>query len=96
MSWRGSGRWAALLLAAIMVLSPVLAEARAGGSYRAGGGSSFSSMGSRGSQTYNYNGAAPVQRSVTPRSNPSEPYGTAPGFAGYGSRHPFLTGLTLR
>jgi hypothetical protein len=51
MSWRGSGRWAALLLAVIMVLSPVLAEARAGGGYRVGGGSSFSSMGSRGSQT---------------------------------------------
>jgi predicted lipid-binding transport protein (Tim44 family) len=93
MSWRGTGRWAALLLAAIMVLSPVLAEARAGGSYRAGGGSSFSSMGSRGSQTYNPNGAAPIQRSVTPQSGPSAPYGTAPGYAGFGARHPFLTGL---
>ena len=93
MSWRGSGRWAAFFLAAIMVLSPVLAEARAGGSYRVGGGSSYSSMGSRGSQTYNYNGAAPIQRSVTPQSSPSAPYGATPGYAGYGSRHPFLTGL---
>jgi predicted lipid-binding transport protein (Tim44 family) len=93
MSWRGSGRWAALFLAAIMVLSPVLAEARADGSYRAGGGSSYSSMGSRGSQTYNYNGAAPIQRSITPQASPSAPYGTAPGYANYGSRHPFLTGL---
>src|SRR6185437_9792967 len=97
MSWRGTGRWAALLLAAIMVLSPVLAEARAGGSYRAGGGSSFSSMGSRGSQTYNPNGAAPIQRSVTPQTGPSAPYGTAPGYSGYGGGygygHPFLTGL---
>src|SRR6185437_10957438 len=92
MSWRGSGRWAAVFLAVIMVLSPVLAEARAGGSYRAGGGSSFSSMGSRGSQTYNYNGGAPIQRSVTPQANPSAPYGT-PGYAGFGARHPFLTGL---
>jgi hypothetical protein len=93
MSWRGTGRWAALLLAAIMVLSPVLAEARAGGSYRAGGGSGFSSMGSRGSQTYNPSGAAPIQRSTTPQTGPSAPYGAAPGYAGFGSRHPFLTGL---
>jgi predicted lipid-binding transport protein (Tim44 family) len=93
MSWRGSGRLAALFLAAIIALSPVLADARAGGSYRAGGGSSFSSMGSRGSQTYNYNGAAPIQRSVTPQTGPSAPYGAAPGYAGFGSRHPFLTGL---
>lgn len=93
MSWRGSGRWAAVFLAAIIVLSPVLAEARAGGSYRLGGSSSFSSMGSRGSQTYNYNGGAPIQRSVTPQSSPSTPYSTAPGYGGYGYGHPFLTGL---
>ena len=95
MSWRGAGRWLALLLAAFMVLSPVLAEARAGGSYRAGGGGSFSSMGSRGSQTYNPGGAAPIQRSITPQTGPSAPYGTAPGYGGYGygGGHPFLTGL---
>ena len=93
MSWRGSGRWAAVFLAAIIVLSPVLAEARAGGSYRLGGSSSFSSMGSRGSQTYNYNGGAPIQRSVTPQSSPSTPYGSVPGYGGYGYGHPFLTGL---
>jgi predicted lipid-binding transport protein (Tim44 family) len=83
----------AVFLAIFMVLSPVLAEARAGGSYRAGGGGSFSSMGSRGSQTYNPNGAAPIQRSVTPQTSPSTPYGTAPGYGGFGTRHPFLTGL---
>ncbi|HWE74546.1 MAG TPA: TIM44-like domain-containing protein [Stellaceae bacterium] len=51
-------------------------------------------MGSRGSQTYNSNGAAPIQRSITPQTNPSAPYGTAPGYGGgFGTRHPFLTGL---
>ena len=49
MVWR---RWVAVVLTAIMLLAPAVAEARAGGSYRLGGGSSFSSMGSRGSQTY--------------------------------------------
>src|ERR1700761_5529601 len=93
MSWRGSGRLAALFLAAIITLSPVLADARAGGSYRAGGGSSFSSMGSRGSQTYNPSGAAPIQRSIPPQTSPSAPYGTTPGYSGFGPRHPFLTGL---
>lgn len=97
MLWRGSGRGlVAILLATMMILAPALAEARAGGSYRAGGGGSFSSMGSRGSQTYNSNGAAPIQRSVTPQSGPSAPYGTAPGYGGYGGYgygHPFLTGL---
>lgn len=94
MVWR---RCAAFLLAAMMVLAPALAEARAGGSYRLGGGSSFSSMGSRGSQTYSDSGASPIQRSVTPQSTPSAPYGAAPGYGGYyggyGYGHPFLTGL---
>src|SRR6201986_4642799 len=91
MKWRS---WAAALLCAMLVLGPSLAEARAGGSYRLGGGSSFSSQGSRGSQTYNYNGAAPLQRSITPQTQPSTPY-TAPGYGygGYGYNHPFLTGL---
>jgi predicted lipid-binding transport protein (Tim44 family) len=83
----------AVFLAIFMVLSPVLADARAGGSYRAGGGSGFSSMGSRGSQTYNPNGAAPIQRSVTPQTGSNAPYGAAPGYSGFGTRHPFLTGL---
>ena len=50
-------------------------------------------MGSRGSQTYNPSGAAPIQRSVTPQTGPSAPYGAAPGYGGFGSQHPFLTGL---
>jgi predicted lipid-binding transport protein (Tim44 family) len=83
----------AVFLAIFMVLAPALANARAGGSYRSGGGGSFSSMGSRGSQTYNPNGAAPIQRSVTPQTGPSAPYGAAPGYSGFGTRHPFLTGL---
>lgn len=93
MVWR---RWAAVLLTAIMLLAPAVAEARAGGSYRIGGGAgSFSSMGSRGSQTYSYNGGAPIQRSLTPQSGPTSPYGAGPGYGGYGYGygHPFMTGL---
>ena len=53
---------------------------------------------SRGSQTYSGSGAAPIQRSVTPQTGPSAPYGAAPGtggygYGGYGYGHPFLTGL---
>jgi predicted lipid-binding transport protein (Tim44 family) len=93
MAWR---RCAAVLLAAMMILAPALAEARAGGGYRLGGGSAFSSMGSRGAQTYSFNGAAPIQRSVTPQTGSSAPYGAAPGtggYGGYGYGHPFLTGM---
>ena len=92
MVWR---RFAAVFLAISIVLVPVLAEARAGGSYRVGGGSSFSSMGSLGSQTYSNSGAAPIQRSVTPQTTPASPYGTQPGYGGYGYGygHPFLSGL---
>lgn len=95
MIWR---RWAAVLLTAIMLLAPAVADARAGAGYRLGGGSSFSSMGSRGSQTYSYNGGAPIQRSLTPQTSPSSPYGAGPGYGGYGYGgygygHPFLSGL---
>jgi predicted lipid-binding transport protein (Tim44 family) len=82
-----------------LALSPSLAEARAGSSSSGGGKSSFSSQGSRGSRTFENNGAAPVTRSMTP-ANPSatSPLGgaAAPAYAGGGSffqRHPFLTGL---
>lgn len=88
-TWRS---WAAILLCAAIVLGPSFAEARAGGSYRAGGGSSFTSQGSRGSNTYQNNGAAPLQRSVTPQTNPAAGNGYQPGY-GYGNSHPFMTGL---
>jgi predicted lipid-binding transport protein (Tim44 family) len=87
--WRS---WAAFLLCAMIVLGPSFAEARAGGSYRSGGGSSFTSQGSRGSNTYQNNGAAPMQRSVTPQTTPNPSSGYQPGY-GYGNSHPFLTGL---
>jgi predicted lipid-binding transport protein (Tim44 family) len=92
MLWRS---WAAFLLCAMMVLSPSWAQARAGGSYSLGGGGSFMSQGSRGAQTYSFNGATPMQRSVTPQTNPNAPYGAQPGYGygGYGYGHPFMTGL---
>jgi predicted lipid-binding transport protein (Tim44 family) len=80
---------AALLLSALITLAPALADARAGGSYRSGGGSSYTSQGSRGSRTYDQ----PMQRSVTPQSQPS-PSAGQPGYgAGYGASHPFWSGL---
>jgi predicted lipid-binding transport protein (Tim44 family) len=83
----------AVFITATLALAPAIAEARAGSS--AGGRSS--SMGSRGSRTFENNGAQPLSRSVT---QPSQPPGFAPGMPapafGGGSffqRHPFLTGL---
>lgn len=86
-SWRNL---AALFLAALIALAPALAEARAGGSYRGGGSSSFTSQGSRGSRTYDQ----PMQRSITPQA-PSTAAGQAGngGTYGYGAAHPFWTGL---
>lgn len=84
---------ATLLLVAGLALGPGDAQAAAGGSYYKGGGSTFMSQGSRGSRTYDPNGGAPMQRSMTPRQSPY--YGGQPGY-GYGSfaaRHPFLTGM---
>src|SRR5205814_3450795 len=86
----------AVLIAATLALAPALAEARAGSS--AGGRSS--SMGSRGSRTFENNGAQPLSRSVTPPPQPSRPPGFAPaapapafGGGSFFQRHPFLTGL---
>jgi predicted lipid-binding transport protein (Tim44 family) len=80
-----------------LALAPSLAEARAGSSYSSGGKSSSSSMGSRGSRTFENNGAAPVTRSMNPASpSATSPLGGAPSPAYGGSffqRHPFLTGL---
>lgn len=84
----------ALLFCLTVALAPSLADARAGRSF--GGGSSFSGMGSRGSRTFENNGAAPVTRSMTQTPRATTPYAGAPGYAAGGSffqRHPFLTGL---
>ena len=83
----------AVLLSLALLLTPALALARAGGSY---------SFGSRGTHTYaappttrtSPYGAAPMQRSLTPRTAPSPGYGAAGyGGYGYGSRSPFMSGL---
>jgi predicted lipid-binding transport protein (Tim44 family) len=73
-----------------LALAPSLADAGALKTYR--GSSGISGFGSRGSRTYDQNGAAPISRSM----NPSPAY----GYGGYGfgggsffARHPFLTGL---
>lgn len=82
------------LLCASIVLSPALAEARAGGSARPGGSMGYSSQGSRGSRTWD-NGGQSMQRSITPQQQPGSP-GVAPPFGAQGSfaqRHPFLTGI---
>lgn len=83
------------LLCAAIVLSPALAEARAGGTARYGGSMGYSSQGSLGSRTFNYNGGQPIGRSITPNSPRTSPYyngynGYRPGFA---TSHPFLTGI---
>ena len=80
-----------------LALAPSLAEARAGSSYSGFGKSAPSSMGSRGSRTFENNGAAPITRSVT--QTPSSPSALgggamAPAYGGsFFQRHPFLTGL---
>jgi predicted lipid-binding transport protein (Tim44 family) len=81
----------AALVCALIAFAPALAEARAGGSYGAGRGMSYSSQGSLGSRTYGDNGGQPIGRSMTPQSPSTSPYyGGQPGFA---QSHPFLTGL---
>ncbi len=82
-----------------LVLSLGLALAPAAAMAAAGDGGSF---GSRGTRTYSAPpatptspyGAAPMQRSLTPRNAPAYGYGQPPGYGyGYGSRSPFLSGL---
>jgi hypothetical protein len=77
------------LLCASLLLSPILAEARAGGSASPGGSMGYSSQGSMGSRSYGYNGAQPLGRSMAPQP------GMAGGYyrGGFGQNHPFLTGL---
>ena len=88
-----------LLFCLSLTLAPSLADARAGSSYSSGGKSSSSSMGSRGTRTFENNGAAPVTRSMTQTPSSPSTFGggaAAPAYAGGGSffqRHPFLTGI---
>ena len=83
-------RWqlvAALLFSLTLALTPSLAEARAGHSF--GGGSS--GMGSRGSRSFENNGAAPLSRTT---QSPSPAIGGSGAYGGgFFSRHPFLTGI---
>ena len=95
--------WRALLavfFCLTLALAPSLAEARAGKSYSSGGSSSgVSGMGSRGSRTFEQNGAAPITRSMNPSSPATKPLGASPtpaygaGAPSFFQRHPFLTGL---
>src|SRR5437763_7383080 len=85
-----------LVFCLTLALAPSLAEARAGSSYSGGG----SSMGSRGTRTFENNGAAPVTRSMTQTTpHVTSPLGGAAGAAGamgggsFFQRHPFLTGI---
>ncbi len=85
---------AVALLCAWVALAPSLAEARAGSS------GSAMSQGSRGSRTYSNDGAAPMQRSLTPTPSPSQPSFAprpaplAPAYGGgFMQQHPFMSGL---
>ena len=72
----------ALMFSLTLALTPSLAEARAGRGF----GSAFSGFGSRGSRTFENNGAAPLAQ--------SSPYaGGAYSGGSFFSRHPFLTGI---
>jgi len=91
LKWRAA---LALVFCLALAVAPSLAEARAGRSFSFGGHPSFSGMGSRGSRTFERNGAGSITRSI----NPAAGYGYRPGYgSGYAgsffSRHPFLTGL---
>jgi hypothetical protein len=85
---------ALVILCALTLLTPSLAEARAGGSF-GGRGLSYGSQGSFGSRTFNFNGGQPIGRSMTPYADPAAPYyGNRYGSGyGYGYGHPFLYGL---
>ena len=83
---------AIVLLCAVLALAlaPAQAEARAGSSGRS------MSQGSRGSRTYHYDGAQPMDRSMTARPAPASPFAARPApYAGspYAGRHPFMTGF---
>src|SRR6266436_52908 len=85
----------ALFVCASVALAPALADARAGGS----SSGHSSSMGSRGSRTFENNSAQPLSRSMTTQSPAAagQPgLAPSPAYGGGGSffqRHPFMTGL---
>jgi predicted lipid-binding transport protein (Tim44 family) len=90
-AWRSL---AVALLCVWVAVAPSLAEARAGSS------GSAMSQGSRGSRTYSNDGAAPMQRSLTPPPSPSQPQFAprpapfAPAYGGgFMQQHPFMSGL---
>lgn len=85
--------WLALFTAAVIALAPVLAEARAGGG---------SSVGSRGTRTFNSAPATPtapqsrpVERSITqPQQQPTRPAAPMPqAQPSFFGSHPFMSGL---
>jgi predicted lipid-binding transport protein (Tim44 family) len=85
-----------LVFCLTLALAPSLAEARAGASSSGAG----SSMGSRGTRTFENNGAAPVTRSMNPTPQATSPLSSgaagAPAGAMGGSffqRHPFMSGI---
>jgi len=82
---------APLLFCIALALAPSLAEARAGSSF-SGGGSSF---GSRGTRSFDNNGASPLSRSMTQTPSATSPLGGASSAYGgsFFQRHPFLSGL---
>lgn len=85
----------ALFCGVCLALMPALAEARGGGSF----GGRPSSMGSRGSRSWENNGAQPLNRSLAPPAPaPARPgFAAGPAAPAYGGsifqRHPFLTGM---
>ncbi len=77
-----------------LALAPSLAEARAGSS----SSGKSSSMGSRGTRTFDNNGAAPVTRSMNPAPSATSPLSAgaaAPAMAGgsFFQRHPIMSGI---
>ncbi|HEV2333988.1 MAG TPA: TIM44-like domain-containing protein [Stellaceae bacterium] len=80
----------ALFFCLTLALAPSLAEARAGSS-SSGAGSSF---GSRGTRTFENNGAAPLSRSMTQTPRATTPLAGTGAYGGsFFQRHPFLSGL---
>ncbi len=80
-----------LVFCLTLALAPSLAEARAGSSSSGAG----SSMGSRGTRTFENNSAAPVTRSMTQTPQATSPLSAAGAYGGgsFFQRHPFMSGL---